>query len=170
MLARLQEALRLSKADIRWTAVASIHLTLKFLGEMDSEILPRLAESLESAARKQRAFSLRLHGIGCFPNLENPRVIWCGIEGETKALAELQGSTESACAMLGFEPEGRKFQPHLTLGRVRSKRNLQPLIGCIKMGSDLEHSFNVNHFNIYKSILKPQGAVYSVLKTIPLGG
>jgi 2'-5' RNA ligase len=168
MLDRQQENLRSLGGDVRWTAIQSIHLTLKFLGEVNPEILPGLAESLENFVEKQCGFSLRLHNLGCFPNLKNPRIIWCGIEGDTESLAVLHRRTESACTLFGFAPEDRPFHPHLTLGRVRSKRNLQPLIDCIKIGSDLECSFRVDHFNIYKSTLRPQGAVYSVLKTIAL--
>jgi len=127
-----------------------------------------LAKSIERAAKTQAGFELRLHGLGCFPNQRNPRVLWCGIDGETELLSELYQKVETACASSGFAPENRDFHPHLTLGRVKSKRNLQPLLDCIKIGSDLECKFRADHFNIYKSTLNPQGAVYTVLKTIVL--
>jgi 2'-5' RNA ligase len=168
MLGRLQHDLRACRPDVRWVAASSIHLTLKFLGEANPEILPELAKSVESAIEKQAGFDLRLHGLGCFPNQRNPRVIWCGIEGETDRLSKLRQNVETACASFGFDPENRDFHPHLTLGRVKGKRNLQPLLDCINIGSDLECKFKVGHFNIYKSTLNPQGAVYTVLKTIAL--
>jgi 2'-5' RNA ligase len=168
MLDQLQQGLRAYKAEVRWTAIPSIHLTLKFLGEVDPGIIPKLSELLEGTSKSERPFRLRLHGLGCFPNLRNPRVIWCGISGETENLARLQQRVETVCAELGFAPEDRAFRPHLTLGRVNGKRNLQPLLDYIKIGSDLECSFQTNSFNIYRSILKPQGAEYSVLKSIVL--
>jgi RNA 2',3'-cyclic 3'-phosphodiesterase len=168
LLDRMQQTLRSYGADIRWAAIPSIHLTLKFLGEADPDIIPNLSEALEQDIHSQHSFSLRLHGTGCFPNPQNPRVIWCGIDGDTASLSQLQQQVETSCARFGFAPEDRDFHPHLTLGRVKGKRNLQPLIECIKMGSDLESSFIADHFHIYKSTLKPQGAVYSVLKTIAL--
>jgi RNA 2',3'-cyclic 3'-phosphodiesterase len=168
MLDRMQQKLRPLGADVRWVAIPSIHLTLKFLEEVDPDIIPNLTESLEIATQSQRSFSLRLHGLGCFPNQKNPRVIWCGIDGEAGILTQLQQQVETACAQFGVVPENREFRPHLTLGRVHGKRNLQPLLECIKMGTDLESSFTADHFNIYKSTLKPQGAVYTVLKTIAL--
>ncbi len=168
MLDRLQRNLRLCRSEVRWVAISSIHLTLKFLGEVNPDILPELTKSLESAVRTQAGFELRLHGLGCFSNQGSPRVIWCGIEGETESLSELYQNVESACASLGFDPENRKFHPHLTLGRVKGKRNLQPLLDCIKMGSDQECKFRVDHFSIYRSTLRPQGAVYTALKTIVL--
>ena len=168
MLDEMQQGLRSYGAEVGWVAIPSIHLTLKFLGEADPAAIPKLAESLESAAGSLRSFSLRLHGLGCFPNMRNPRVIWCGIDGETDALSQLQKEVEAVCETSGFPPENRAFQPHLTLGRVKGKRNLQPLVDCIKLGSALERSFKADHFNIYRSILKPQGAVYAVLQTIAL--
>ena len=168
MLDQLQQSLRAYKAEVRWSAIPSIHLTLKFLGEVGPDIIPKLSELLEGASKAERRFELRLHGLGCFPNLRNPRVIWCGIIGETENLLRLQQKVENACAELGFAPEDRAFRPHLTLGRVNGKRNLQPLLDYIKIGSDLECSFQTNSFNIYRSILKPQGAEYTVLKSIVL--
>jgi 2'-5' RNA ligase len=168
MLERLQQNLRACRADVRYTPIKSIHLTLKFLGEVNPELLPELAKSVEKAAPRQAGFELRLRGIGCFPNQKNPRVIWCGIEGETERLSELFNSVETACASLGFAPEHRDFHPHLTLGRVKGKRNLQPLLDCIKIGSDLERKFRVDCINIYKSTLRPRGAEYTVLRTIML--
>jgi 2'-5' RNA ligase len=168
MLDHMQQNLRSYGANVRWVAVSSIHLTLKFLGEVDPAIIPILAESLESAVQTHQSFEIRLRGLGCFPNQKNPRVVWCGIDGETESLSRLHQLVETACSSLGFVPEKRAFHPHLTLGRINGKRNLQPLLDCIKIGSDLECSFKADHFNIYRSTLRPQGAVYAVLKTIGL--
>jgi 2'-5' RNA ligase len=170
MLDKMQQSLRVHRADVRWGAIPSIHLTLKFLGEVDPEIIPRLSESIAGISRSERPFELRLQGLGCFPNLRMPRIIWCGLGGETESLSRLQQKVESVCGEFGFTPEDRAFHPHLTLGRVNGKRNLQPLLDCIKIGSDLECSFQADHFNIYRSVLKPQGAEYTVLKTITLSG
>lgn len=168
MLDQTQKELRSHNAEVGWVAIPSIHLTLKFLGEVDPEIIPELAQNLESVSRSEHAFELTLRGLGCFPNPRSPRVIWCGIEGETDALLRLQQNVDSVCGELGFAPENRSFKPHLTLGRVKGKRNLQALTDCIKIGSVLESRFKADCFNIYRSTLKPQGAVYSVLKTISL--
>jgi RNA 2',3'-cyclic 3'-phosphodiesterase len=170
MLDKMQQSLRVHRADVRWVAIPSIHLTLKFLGEVDPEIIPKLSESIADASRSECPVGLRLQGLGCFPNLRMPRVVWCGIGGETEALSRLQHKVETACAAFGFAPEERAFHPHLTLGRVNGKKNLQPLIECIKIGSDLECRFQADHFDVYKSVLKPQGAEYTVLKTITLSG
>ena len=168
MLDRLQQNLRSCRPDVRWVAIPSIHLTLKFLGEVNPEIVPELTKSIDNAVKAKAGFELCLHGLGCFPNQRNPRVIWCGIEGDTERLSEMHQTVEAVCATFGFAPENRQYHPHLTLGRVKGKRNLQPLLDCIKIGSDLECKFKADHFNLYKSTLRPQGAVYTVLKTIVL--
>jgi 2'-5' RNA ligase len=95
-------------------------------------------------------------------------VIWCGVDGELPALAGLQERVEQACVESGFPPEDRPFHPHLTLGRVRGKRNLQPLLDYIKIGSARECPFVVGAFQVYESVLKPAGAVYAVRETLEL--
>jgi 2'-5' RNA ligase len=168
MLDEIEGKLRVTAADVRWVAVSSIHLTLKFLGEIDPAILPQLTDSLHAACTSEPAFSLCVRGLGAFPNLHNPRVIWCGVEGEVPRLLQLQLKVEQACSQLGFAPEERSFHPHLTLGRVQGKRNLQRLLDCIKIGSELECTIKADHFNVYKSTLTPRGAIYDILDTIPL--
>jgi 2'-5' RNA ligase len=164
-----QGPLRATKADVRWISAASIHLTLKFLGEIDPETLPGLTRALRESIQAHRPFTLCLRGLGAFPGLAAPRIVWCGIEGETDMLETLQKDVESVCARLGFPPEERVFRPHLTLGRVRGKRNLHRLVECIKITSVCENSFEVNGINLYKSTLTPGGAMYDVLERLPLG-
>ena len=168
ILQQLQEKLRSFHADVRWVALPSLHLTLKFLGEVDPSIITELEESLNRASRSISPFSLKLQGIGCFPNLKNPRVIWCGVGGDVDKLSSLQQAVETACTALGFEREERAFQPHLTLGRVNGKRNLQPLLDYIKIGFEAQTCFTAHYYHVYKSTLKPQGAEYTVLSTIKL--
>ncbi len=168
MLAQMQRHLKASKAVISWTRISSIHLTLKFLGEIDPAIIPQMTESLEVISKQAQPFDLRLTGLGCFPNEKNPRIIWCGIQGDTDVLSRLQAGVETVCDGFGFPPENRPFRPHLTLGRVKGRINLKALAGSIGKGSDLECGFRAESFNIYKSVLKPDGAVYTVLETIAL--
>jgi RNA 2',3'-cyclic 3'-phosphodiesterase len=166
-LAEMQSALRRFGADVRWTAVPSIHLTLKFLGETDPSILPELSQALR-ALPPSAPFTLRLEGMGAFPDLQRPRVIWCGIEGDRPALSRLQEGVETECVRAGFERENRPFQPHLTLGRVQGKRNLQPLMDYINIATSPKCEFVVDHYRIYRSTLTKQGAIYDVLESIQL--
>jgi RNA 2',3'-cyclic 3'-phosphodiesterase len=168
LLEQMQQHLRACKADVRWVAIPSIHLTLKFLGEVDPEAIPKLNLMLREACKSEGRIELELRGLGCFPNARNPRVIWCGVGGETDSLLRLQHGVESSCAQLGFAPEDRPFRPHLTLGRVQGRRNLQPLMDRVLGDNDLACTFQADRFHIYKSSLKPQGAVYTVLNTVVL--
>jgi 2'-5' RNA ligase len=168
MLSKMQKRLRECHADVRWTSVTSMHLTLKFLGDIDPGILTDLAGILKIAARQTDRFHLRLSGVGSFPDGKNPRILWCGILDETESLARLQANIENTCTSLGFSSEDRPFRPHLTLGRVKSRRNLKTLTASLGAGTDQECDFDVDHFNIYKSVLKPQGAVYTILETMAL--
>lgn len=170
LLGDLQKTLRSFGADVRWTVATSIHLTMKFLGEIEAASLPQLVHSLRVATAAERRFTLRMHGLGAFPDLRNPRVIWCGLDGDLPQLEMLQKKVETACADAGFPREERPFQAHLTLGRVRRKTNLKPLLDYIKIGSGLEHTIDVREFSVYQSTLRPEGALYSVLAALELKG
>lgn len=168
MLARVQRDLQSHAAEVRWTSVHSMHLTLKFLGEVDPVIIPELAQSLRAALIGAHSFNLCLSELGSFPNAQNPRILWCGVGGAQDSLLHLQETVERTCGSYGLAAEERPFNPHLTLGRVKGRRNLRPLMEHIGSAGNLECSFGADHFNIYKSVLKPQGAVYTVLETIAL--
>lgn len=170
MLETMQFQLRSAKPDVTWTAVSSIHITLKFLGEVNPAVLPGLIEALEAASTSEASFAVKLQGLGTFPNIHNPRVVWCGVRDPSGNLERLQQKVDAACTRHGFPPEERPFHPHLTLGRVRGKRNLQPLLDCIKIGMDLECDSPIDHYNVYKSTLTADGAIHGVLKQINLGG
>ena len=155
---------------MRWTSIDSIHLTLRFLGEIDPAILPCLSQGLKKIAASHHRVLLYLRGLGAFPDLRSPRVIWCGIEGEVQELGLLQKDVEGICVEAGFPPESRPYRPHFTLGRVRGKRNLQRLMVHIRMGPDFVSRLEVCQVNIYKSTLTPHGPLYDVLEEIPLPG
>jgi RNA 2',3'-cyclic 3'-phosphodiesterase len=168
LLSSLQGELRALDADVRWTAVPSIHLTLKFLGEIDPGLVPGLSAALRSATSSLPPFGLSLRGLGGFPNLRSPRVLWCGVEGDVDKLSELQKIVEQICASFGFEPEDRGFHPHLTLGRVQGKRNLHRILDYINIDSAFGQAFGVDRYHLYRSMLTPRGANYSILDTMEL--
>jgi|WetSurMetagenome_2_1015567.scaffolds.fasta_scaffold71849_2 RNA 2',3'-cyclic 3'-phosphodiesterase len=170
LLETMQFQLRSAKPDVTWTAVSSIHITLKFLGEINPAVLPSLIEALEGASASEAPFAVKLQGLGTFPNIPNPRIVWCGVRDQSGNLGRLQQKVETACTQLGFTIEEKPFHPHLTLGRVRGKRNLQPLLDCIKIGMDLECDAPIDHYNVYKSTLTSDGAIHGILKSIDLGG
>lgn len=170
-LRRVQEELKRSGADVRWVRSEGIHLTLKFLGEVEPSIIPRIKEGVEGLAQRYRPFRLDVEGMGCFPTIRSPRVIWIGLSGDDGRLSALQRDIEELLKALGFLKEDRPFRPHLTLGRVRSKRFVDRLVE--RIGDFLEirlGSFEVGSVVQFRSHLSPSGATYRRLWEVPLGG
>jgi 2'-5' RNA ligase len=114
-------ASRVHERAVRWTRAEQLHITLKFLGYVAETSIPDIQNSLQSATNGIAKLELRAEGLGCFPSVRSPRVIWTGIQGELAALAELQKRIENATIQWA-EPEAREFTPHLTLGRVKDAR------------------------------------------------
>jgi 2'-5' RNA ligase len=167
-LAEVQEKLRSFGGAVRWSAASSIHLTFKFLGEIDPALLPELTASLRLHTQAERPFPLQLSSLGAFPDLRRPRVIWCGLAGDVARLEALQNKVELACIQAGLAPEEHPFRPHLTLGRVRAPMNLAPLVDYMRSCAPLKAAFAVDRYHIYQSVLRPNGALHSVLETIDL--
>lgn len=170
-LAAVQDALRRSGADVRWTAVGNIHLTLKFFGDISEDQVEALAAAAGRVAGACRPFTLTARGVGAFPGPKNPRVIWLGLSGQTDILANLAADLDQACATLGFAPEKRRFTPHLTLGRVRSgqgRESLQQALETLVLPEFPE--FQVRQLVLYRSTLRPQGALYTPVRQISLAG
>ncbi len=152
---------RLDKRDVRWIKTANIHLTLRFLGNVREDVLADLYLGLNAAAEGQSSFSLDLDVIGCFPNPRRPRVIWIGLAGRTDRLSSLHKAIEFMLAPLGWETEGRKYNPHLTLGRVKRSSNV--VEARLPWGSRLSVGrIDVKSIQLIESQLLPAGAVYTV--------
>jgi len=166
----VQRELKRADADVRWVRPESIHLTLKFLGSVTEEELEKLAGVIAPIISSWVPFEVRLQGIGCFPSCRNPRIVWLGIEQGSAEASSLQKAVENQAADVGFPPETRAFKPHLTLGRVRSSRGKGSLAQVVENHREVEiGSFRVNEVYLFKSELKPSGAVYTKLQTFPLG-
>jgi RNA 2',3'-cyclic 3'-phosphodiesterase len=159
--------LRVLELPVRWVAEDALHLTLKFLGEVPAERLPELGEATASAAAAAEPFELRIAGLGAFPSLRRPRVLWAGIQA-TPPLAALQRRVEEAFADLGFPPEARDFAPHLTLGRVREGGG-SPALERAAAGIRVESSVEVGSVDLMRSHLAASGARYERLIAAPLG-
>ena len=168
-LAAVQEQLKQSQARVRWVRTNSIHLTLKFLGNIHPAQVEDIAAVTAQVVRSEPLLTLRAAGLGTFPSQQNPRVIWVGIEGEVKRLTHIQNRLENDLVALGFAREKRGFRAHLTLGRVKDKHNRQGLIAAM---TELEipefNSFDVTEIILYKSELRPTGAIYTKLHRMPL--
>lgn len=163
-------SLRASGADIRWTPVESIHLTLRFLGEVGEADVDRLRGRLERIAAVHPPFALRIGGVGGFPTLRRARVWWLGIE-PVPALGALQTDVESAMADEGFRPEDRPFAAHLTIGRAA--RGARPVPAAtaeqLAAGIDFTATWPIETLDLMRSHLRRDGARYEAIARSPLG-
>jgi 2'-5' RNA ligase len=164
------DVLRKSGADVKWVAAANIHITLKFLGSTDEEIIEGIKDSLAVTASSYRSFYIRISGAGYFPPGRHPRVVWIGL-GEPGVLPDLQRAVETEMTKFGFQEEGRPFSPHLTIGRVRSDKRLTELLKRIEEFREKDFGeMEIRGITLMKSELKPAGAEYFSLAEIPFGG
>jgi len=167
-LAEAQRELKRGDSDIRWVRPGAIHLTLKFLGEVNEDRLDEINEKIGSACRGHHSFDLVFRGAGAFPNSRAPRVLWVGT-AESHQLSELRDDIESALESAGFPSDGRKFVPHLTLGRFRSQRGKRTVMDILESMREREFgSVTVSSVSFMRSELRPEGARYSRLASFPL--
>ena len=156
---------------VRWVAVENTHLTLKFLGDVAPSNVEFLIQMLRQEAEAISCFNIQLTGLGSFPSLKRPRVIYIGIQAPA-ALDSLQHGIESASRKLGYESEERSFSAHLTLGRVKqnaTSSDQQKIRRAIESTQvDLLGSARVDSVHLFKSELKPSGSVYTRLYSAPL--
>lgn len=167
----VQEELKSSHADVRWVNPEKIHLTLKFFGNIEESRIEPIVKSIEGPIRTTTPFPLAIRGMGTFPHLKTPRVIWIGLVEGREILALFQKQLESKIEAIGFEAEERPFHPHLTLGRVKSGRGKEELIRGMEKYKDEEFgNFRVERVVLFKSELRPTGPVYTPLRELKLGG
>ena len=154
----------------RFAKTQSIHLTLQFLGNIEEDQIVGIAQVLEQAGREVAPFDLEVGRLGVFPQLANPRVVWLGVE-PVDGLMKLQSKIQRGLEPLGFPREKRDFHPHLTLFRLKSRKNLSPLTEYLKAEGPHQKAgvIQAEQIHLYQSILKPQGAEYLKLFTARLG-
>lgn len=159
---------------VRWTASSGIHLTLKFLGNVPLEQVPAITAGLARACAPFQSFPLSFAHLGCFPNLQRPRVVWVGLESASGVLSDLQRAVEAEIAPLGYPTEERGFTPHLTLGRAQRTASTEELRAVGRLIGEREvdqvASMRVDEVSLMRSELKPTGAVYTCLYKAPLQG
>ena len=158
--------------NVRWVRTESIHLTLKFLGDINPKLVPQIGNAMVDSARESSTFGLRLSNLGTFPTLSKPRVLWIGLQGEIGALTKLQLKTEGQLESIGFPRSKGPFNPHLTVGRVRSDLTSSQRI---KLGEILKEPspyvhWRVSELHLIQSTLTPAGAVHHKLSTVCLEG
>lgn len=158
-----------SKAKVKWVEPENVHVTLKFLGDVEEERLPEVYAACERAAAGVGPINLEMRSIDCFPNRKNPRIVWLGVERGAEAVKRLQGRVESELAQIGFSADDKQFRAHLTIGRVKGKERLSMLGRLLdKEKNVLIGSMRAEKVSVMKSKLLPSGPEYTELKAIPL--
>jgi RNA 2',3'-cyclic 3'-phosphodiesterase len=167
-LAVFQSEMRSVGADVGWTKPETMHLTLKFLGETPEPLIEKIEKICFGLAAEYQPFALSLYGVGVFPNARKPRVLWVGLSGEVEKTAEMQRLLNERLAPLGFEPETKDFNPHLTLCRVKSDKKVRELVARANAYQFPALTFDIREIVLMKSELDPAGARYTCLTKVPL--
>jgi len=157
------QALKSTGADVRWVQAGGLHLTLKFLGEIDEAQADRVKTILAQVAGHHVPFALRLEGTGAFPAEKSPRVLWVGFTAAPELIA-LQDELDGALEAEGFAREKRAFKPHLTLGRVRGPDRVRnAVLELEKHRAETFGDMIVRKVALFESRLNPLGAEYRVV-------
>jgi len=164
------ERLRETRAAVRWVKPGGIHLTVRFLGETGPDRVHALVGTISAVCDKFEPFPLWVTGMGAYPDLRRPRVVWAGVEESSGILNRLWMSTEKAVSEIGWEKEKRGFSPHITLGRVKGPINITRLTEVMQ-SLENEHwgEQEVRDLILYRSQLKPEGIIYEKVQVFPLG-
>ena len=169
-LANATDRLRESRAPVRWVRPEGMHLTMKFLGDTDDNRVEPLVEAVTGVTQSILPFPISVTGVGGYPNLRRPRVLWAGVVENSGTLERLWKGVEEETERLGWEREKRRFSPHVTIGRVKGNMNIARLATAMEGIKD-EHwgDQEVDSLVLYSSQLKPGGAVYEKVHVFELG-
>ncbi|HOP06600.1 MAG TPA: RNA 2',3'-cyclic phosphodiesterase [candidate division Zixibacteria bacterium] len=152
--------LRPEGRDVKWVKASNIHVTLRFLGDTEERLVPSLKTLIDKTAAGQNAVDTSVSGIGAFPNLRRPSVFWVGLGGGVESLADMADRIEQGVRELGFEPESKRFKPHLTIGRVRRDGDVRRLSQTVESYRLEPRRFRLNRIVLFQSTLTPQGPIY----------
>jgi 2'-5' RNA ligase len=164
----LQSELKTSGADVRWESVDKFHITIKFLGSVEESVLSSVLSTIERAVVSYHPFDATYRSLGAFPNKKHPRVIWIGCENADGTLQQIKDTLDQSLLPFGFEIEDRTFHPHVTLGRVKRGRGMSDLTHMLENRTFEPEQTTIGGILIMKSVLKPTGSEYSILRTVQL--
>jgi len=168
-LSRLQNELKKTDADVKWGDPENIHLTIKFLGNIDEAQIGAVTEALDKIASRTGQFKMSLFKLGAFPDLHRIHVVWIGIDEGCSQVETLARSIEDELCKAGFPGENRAFRAHLTLGRVKTARNKIRLTDKISALEVRPISCPIDHITLFQSTLTPRGPLYTRLHAAVLG-
>ncbi|MAI71323.1 MAG: RNA 2',3'-cyclic phosphodiesterase [Rhodopirellula sp.] len=169
--ARMLQRLRQANDGIKWVPTDNLHLTLKFLGDVDNTEVPAVCKVIQRVCSDHSPFHLDFAGTGGFPSLERPRILYAGINDASGSLTRIVSRLETSLAELGFKQEPRDYIPHLTLGRTRSTSRLANSDVMERLAAEEETHLGgmlVNSLQLVASFLDKSGPTYQIMDTIPL--
>ena len=165
----IQQILRPAARGIKWVDAHNFHLTVKFLGEVDPVQVPTIQRELDGCAQASVPFSLEVEGLGAFPNLRRPRVVWLGVTGELAAMRQLARRVDKSLSALGYPPEKGRFTAHLTLGRAREPAPAPELEKALTQGQTAKAgALSVGELRLMRSDLGGPEPIYEVVSRHPL--
>ena len=163
----VQSEITLSSARIKLVEPENLHLTLKFLGEVEEGRIPLIVKALGEAVSSFKEFKITLKGVGAFPKVSRPNVIWIGVGDGREKLIELANSVENSLRRVGFPKEKRPYEPHLTIARVKYRSSDLPTL-IRKVEGTFIGDVSVREVRLKKSTLTPKGPIYETLESFPL--
>jgi 2'-5' RNA ligase len=164
-LAFVQKLLVETGADLRAVAPSNIHVTMRFLGDINPPMVDKLYEAMKSI--KFTPFTIKIKGLGVFPSLNYPRVVWAAMTEGTEQLESIFSQLEPQIRALGFAADPYGFSPHLTIARVRSAKNKQNLAEFVTKKADYEFGIiNANCLRLKQSKLSPKGPTYTTIREV----
>lgn len=168
-LAGLRDRLRRTGANASWPQPANLHLTLRFLGEIDGDQVTSIRTILRESLSGLCAPEVVVRGTGAFPNLRKPSVVWVGIESPGSVLAAVQNACEEGARAVGLDAETKAFHPHVTLARLREPYRIGGLVRALEAESGFfGGEFTASSVTLFSSALTPRGAIYAPLEGFPL--
>ncbi len=159
----IERELKKTVTGVKWVPPENIHLTLKFLGNIECDKTERIKEFTDNIADKRRPFAIRISSLGAFPRVEWPRVIWVGIDKGKNECSSLAADIESQCTAVGIEKENREFHPHLTLARVKSLKNKNILRNAFASIGIPQAEMLASKITLFQSTLTSEGPIYTPL-------
>jgi len=170
LIVDLKKGVQFTPAVPSWARAEGIHLTLKFLGNIEEGMVEKIADVLRRAAAGTKPFLLKVRNLGVFPSARQPRVLWVGVKDGDEESCALQAKIEEGLLPLGFEREIRPFHPHLTLARIKSLRGTAAMMKIVEIHkSRFVGECMIDRVILFRSELHPDGARYTKLIEAPFG-
>ena len=169
VIARVEE---MGIRGVRAVRSNGIHLTIRFLGDVELDTVPQITSAIRSVASRSRPFELAIGDIGAFPNTRSARVLWIGVEGDIASLSELRENVEGELAGVGFRRDRRRFNPHITLARLRDRVARGDRRRVIEAASNVGFArvrFPVDSITLFRTTLHPEGSIHTPLCRVRLG-